>query len=365
MMHMRTFIIVLVSCFSLFTSLPVFAATASDCVILSRNLSVGMSGPDVTLLQQVLNRDPRTKVAEIGPGSPGSESDYFGARTMRAIISFQNIFAPEVLEPAGLTQGSGYVGLFTRAKMLTLCNKPQTTALVPTVTPPTAPIVLVAGSTTVTQTTTIVTPNVVTTNKSEVVNDTVASLAAFHSATPVMMFPSTYTAPRGTKVLLYGVGLADQGNIVHLDDFLIASTSVDKLGVLTFVVPETAPRGKHDLWISSGKGVTNKMFLIITELNVPAPTITSFSPTEGLLGTIVTVTGTGFTAQGNEVIGGQGFQKNIISTDGKTLQFKVTAEVPGVEQGVDYPSVDARIPVWYGILNENGISKKLMFTVII
>ncbi|OGZ06211.1 MAG: hypothetical protein A2845_00165 [Candidatus Lloydbacteria bacterium RIFCSPHIGHO2_01_FULL_49_22] len=363
MMHMRTFIILLVSCFSLFTALPVFAAT--DCVTLSRNLSLGMSGTDVTLLQQVLNRDPRTNVAVTGPGSAGFESRYFGPLTKQAVVAFQNIYAGEVLSPVGLTTGSGYVGTFTRAKILTLCNKSQVAISTPITTPTPIPPNPVTPVAVVNQAPSTVAPSTATTNKSEVVNDTVASLAAFHSATPVMMFPSTYTASRGTKVLLYGVGLATEGNIVHLGDYLIASTSVDKLGVLTFIVPENAPRGKHDLWISSSKGATNKMFLIVTELNVPAPTIVSFSPAEGLLGTMVTVTGTGFTAQGNEVIGGQGFQKNIISADGKTLQFKVTAEVPGVEQGIDYSSVDARIPVWYGILNENGISKKLMFTVII
>lgn len=362
---MRTFIIVLVSCFSLFTALPVLAAT--DCVTLSRNLSLGMSGADVTLLQQVLNRDPRTRVAATGPGSSGLESRYFGPLTKQAVVVFQNIYAQEVLAPVGLTTGSGYVGTFTRAKVLTLCNKPQAAASAPTKTSLPAPSEPVAVTTTADQTATTATPNIIATNTSasEVVNDTVASLAAFHSATPVMMFPSTYTAPRGTQVLIYGVGLADQGNVVHLDGTLVASTSVNKFGALTFVVPEGTPRGKHDLWISSSKGDTNKMFLIVTDVNAPAPTIESFSPTEGLLGTIVTVKGTGFTAQGNEMIGGQGFQKNIVSTDGKTLQFKVTAEVPGVEEGVDYPSVDARIPIWYGVLNENGISKKLMFTIII
>lgn len=81
------------------------------------NLALGSSGAQVVALQQILNRDPATRVADAGPGSPGNETGYFGALTQSAVMRFQEKYASEVLTPAGLARGSGYVGLYTRAKL--------------------------------------------------------------------------------------------------------------------------------------------------------------------------------------------------------------------------------------------------------
>jgi hypothetical protein len=84
---------------------------------LSTNLSVGSSGVQVALLQQILNRDPDTQVASSGTGSPGMESTYFGPLTKLAVMRFQTKYANEVLSPAGLVSGTGYVGAYTRQKL--------------------------------------------------------------------------------------------------------------------------------------------------------------------------------------------------------------------------------------------------------
>ena len=73
----------------------------------------GMSDPKVKLLQQLLNSRAETKLASVGVGSPGNETNYFGSLTEKAVQRFQeeyNIAGPG--DP-----GYGYVGPKTRAKL--------------------------------------------------------------------------------------------------------------------------------------------------------------------------------------------------------------------------------------------------------
>lgn len=82
---------------------------------LLRNLKLGDRGEDVRELQALLNRDQATAVAQLGPGSPGQETDYFGPLTQNAVMRLQNAHAAEILTPLGLTAPTGIVGAQTRA----------------------------------------------------------------------------------------------------------------------------------------------------------------------------------------------------------------------------------------------------------
>jgi len=75
-------------------------------------------------IQKFLNKYQDTQIAITGVGSPGNETDYFGALTKSAVIKFQQKYADEVLNSVGLYQATGYWGVSTRkqANKLLGCN---------------------------------------------------------------------------------------------------------------------------------------------------------------------------------------------------------------------------------------------------
>ncbi len=96
---------------------------ALPAVKFERDLTLGSTGADVKALQEFLNRDEATRVAESGPGSPGNETEYFGALTKAAVKKFQELHADEILAPVGLSHGTGYFGPSTRSYINSLIEK--------------------------------------------------------------------------------------------------------------------------------------------------------------------------------------------------------------------------------------------------
>lgn len=86
----------------------VVPATTTPAVF-TRDLELKMHGEDVRALQVYLNAHGFV-VAETGDGSPGKETDYFGARTQAALIRYQKAKA--------ITPAAGYFGPKTRASFL-------------------------------------------------------------------------------------------------------------------------------------------------------------------------------------------------------------------------------------------------------
>jgi len=97
-------------------------APQNGCFALARSMSLGSKGDDVLALQRFLNSYTDTTVAVSGPGSFGYETSYFGPATKRAVIKFQNKYNADILLPAGLKIGNGFVGTLTRARILKFCK---------------------------------------------------------------------------------------------------------------------------------------------------------------------------------------------------------------------------------------------------
>ncbi|MCR4311640.1 MAG: peptidoglycan-binding protein [Candidatus Taylorbacteria bacterium] len=98
-----SFLVVLVMAYG--STLPLYGETIAP---LLRYMGVGARGEDVLRLQKVLNSDPDTRVASTGVGSPGFETDYFGALTRNAVNRFQKKYTSSVLNPGQAP--TGYVG---------------------------------------------------------------------------------------------------------------------------------------------------------------------------------------------------------------------------------------------------------------
>jgi len=98
------------------------------------------------------------------------------------------------------------------------------------------------------------------------------------------------------------------------------------------------------------------------------PTMTKITPSSGPVGTVVTITGSGFLPRGNHLTFGRGYIKNLDSTDGAVVRF----EIP---DGLDLCSPDAAGPCPGGypqvmpgdyeitVTSDAGHTTKLTFTV--
>lgn len=86
--------------------------------IFKNDLKEGMEGKEIEELQKCLAKDP-----EIYP--EGEITGYFGSKTKKAVISFQEKYKDEILKPEGLEKGNGKVGERTRKKLNEICFPPQ------------------------------------------------------------------------------------------------------------------------------------------------------------------------------------------------------------------------------------------------
>ena len=345
-----------------FFTFPMFSLAAtsfspSDCAALSRNLRVGMSGEDVRVLQMLLNAEERTHLGNFGPGSLGMETTYFGEKTRDAVVRFQNLYKGEVLSPVGLASGSGFVGGYTRAKLSELCVPKKITAgsILRETTDSTPPATTGASSTMEKSDVSVGKGNI------EVTAPTLPLPLKSSNITPQVNRPSNYVVSPGDSISVLGYGFASLGNVLHVGALAFPNLAPNTRSSLDVVIPLDAPKGKFDLWVSNANGESNKSFLVVVEKGTLPPTVVSFSPVRGSNGTPVSVVGTGFTKSDNEVYFGYAPTKGIASPDGTTLTFTFSMGIPGMPVGQSGVSTTT-FPVWFYVVNANGISNNGIFT---
>ncbi len=302
------------------------------------SLRQGDGSNDVLALQQILNTDRDTQVAVSGPGSKGSETPYFGPATKDAVVRFQNKYSSEILIPSGLAQGNGFVGFLTRKKLNSL-----------------ALMAVNASNSSDTPDLTVST-----------VDSNVAYFKNIFKNSPnslVIAKASGISGLYGSMLVIYGSGFTDTDNTVHFGD---SNTILHVPGIegvkLSFVVPATIPLGKYAIWITNQNGTSNKnLFFIIIDKNTVQPTISSISPVSGPVGTLITVMGSGFSKENNELLSPYGSIEGLTSSDGKTISVKFT--YPNFEKIQQLKNEgkkinDLSLPIPIGIINNNGASQE-------
>ncbi len=103
--------------------------------LLSKNLSFGMIDPQIVSLQQILNRSGFPVAVDGGPGSPGLETNKFGALTRAAVRNFQ-CTKVQVCSGNEYTTGYGLVDARTRSLLLSQNETPALNTSTSTVTSP-------------------------------------------------------------------------------------------------------------------------------------------------------------------------------------------------------------------------------------
>jgi hypothetical protein len=351
---MRLRILFIILSIAAIASIPSLAFAKINCVGFTRSLKLGADGDDVKYLQVILNLDPRTKVSDTGPGSPGNESTYFGGKTKYAVEKFQSLHEKEVLTPAGLTKPTGLVGKFTGDSLYSLCRSKE------------LPVKATATATTTKKHTASSTRAKVAIPKITS-SSTPPDAVSIASSSPVMdanpnlkpylIQPASYAVEQGGKLVVIGGGYTPTDNTVYVGDVAYAGLIPVK-GKLEVTIPADAKKGKFDLKIGNSKGVSNKTFVIITSPGAVPPKITTFFPKSGPIGTKVTVVGENFSKEWNDIIGGAE-RPMVVSKDGRVIEFIVKLPIPGLSAQGDLPNVDASLPYWFYIANPNGVSDKM------
>ncbi len=286
-----------------------YPSISQSCVSLSRDLSSGSRGSDVTLLQTFL-------VSRNYPGSGNwMITGYFGPATAQAVRNFQ---AQQGLLSTGSVDGT------TRAAIARVgCG----TAGVNYYPPQTYPW-----------------------NSYNPYSYNIAGNLALTSL-------SANTGFIGSSVTVYGTGFDAYNNTVNFGTLQIGNLPSNGTSI-TFNVPAYVSGGNVDMRVVNSRGTSNPLTFTVNAYGLPygqyaycgysnygyqnyncgsntntyavsAPVISYLNPSSGGAGAVVTVLGSGFTTTGTSVRFRTGIIANLHSPDGRSVSFTVPAQLTG------------------------------------
>lgn len=118
------------------------ASEGAFCFTFNTDLKIGDRGSEVSRLHAALEREGFSIPDSERPQKDGESvfGAIFGEMTASKVSAFQEKYRSEILTPAGLSNGTGYLGARTRAKLNTLYGCGHTTPLPTYPVQPTQPI---------------------------------------------------------------------------------------------------------------------------------------------------------------------------------------------------------------------------------
>jgi hypothetical protein len=138
-----------------------------------------------------------------------------------------------------------------------------------------------------------------------------ADVRAAQAASPIVLAFLPLSGPVGTSVTITGLGFQDSSPATGVAfNGTAASFTVDSTTQITAMVPSGATTGPISVTDSEATGIS---LLDFTVTPSPIPTILSFLPLSGRVGTSVTITGTGFTGASSVAFAGEPATFDLIS----------------------------------------------------
>ncbi|MDQ3014808.1 MAG: IPT/TIG domain-containing protein [bacterium] len=334
----------------------------------TRSLTRGSAGIDVRELQKVLNRDPQTQIAVSGAGSPGNETSTFGNLTRLAVIKFQQKYPTDILQPAGLVFGNGYVGPLTIKKLNAFQHTASNQAPIPFISADKVTDFKVKASEK--------TDIYATDKKIKAIQDqfnaelnramaarvapalgSIVDTATRYVPPVIVSSVSSIIAKPGSKIVISGRGF-DSSSVIYLgNDYIIRNPQITA-GSITFTLP-SIPYDKYDLAVKTSKDMSNSVFFIVAPTTSSGVSVSSIKPSPVRFGETMTITGTGFTPQNNEIHSPVGIIKGISSSDGKTLSFTFSPDV--FKEMAKYSQNSRTQPLHVWVVNSNGYTQAKEF----
>ena len=158
-------------------------------------------------------------------------------------------------------------------------------------------------------------------------NNTTTSTSDFNvTATPTITSFSPTSASPGATVTINGTNFSNiiNENKVVFSDSQEATITNATVNTLTVIVPNNAETGNVAVTVNGITTTSNTNFIVSQQ--TPTPTINSFSPTTGNIGTTVTITGTNFST--NIADNTVKFSNNKIATITNATANTLTVTVP-------------------------------------